>query len=239
MKRKQNYLIKFIYWARNIRSRQLFNILPLYCKGKVLDVGGGDFYFQIKNQIKIDQWITLEPSRSLKPKQKSKKFDFVVGDGCDMKFSDSSFDTVLCIQVLEHVFEPIKMFSEIHRVLKSGGYLILLVPQTGVLHMSPHHFQNFTRYWIIRAAKNYNLKLIEMSPMGGFWSSIASRLLYFYFQSLGVKTFTNKKHSRNLLFYLFLPFMWIFAFISIFISLVFSLGDLCEEPNNHLVVLKK
>lgn len=46
----------------------------------------------------------------------------------EIPFEASSFDVVLCNHVLEHVRDDIKAMSEIHRVLKPGGFSILQVP---------------------------------------------------------------------------------------------------------------
>lgn len=43
-------------------------------------------------------------------------------------FGENHFDVVLCNHVLEHVADDIKAMSEIHRVLKPGGWAILQVP---------------------------------------------------------------------------------------------------------------
>ena len=43
-------------------------------------------------------------------------------------FGENHFDVVLCNHVLEHVADDIKATSEIHRVLKPGGWAILQVP---------------------------------------------------------------------------------------------------------------
>jgi SAM-dependent methyltransferase len=44
-------------------------------------------------------------------------------------YADSSFDTVLCCELLEHLTaDPMHMMSEIHRVLKPGGSLLLTTP---------------------------------------------------------------------------------------------------------------
>lgn len=43
-------------------------------------------------------------------------------------FPENHFDVVLCNHVLEHVQDDIKAMSEIHRVLKPGGYAIMQVP---------------------------------------------------------------------------------------------------------------
>jgi ubiquinone/menaquinone biosynthesis C-methylase UbiE len=44
------------------------------------------------------------------------------------------FDAIICISVLEHVFEYDKAINEIERVLKPGGKLLLTVP-----FGFPHH----------------------------------------------------------------------------------------------------
>lgn len=46
----------------------------------------------------------------------------------EIPFQENSFDVVLCNHVLEHVRDDIKAMSEIHRVLKPGGFAILQVP---------------------------------------------------------------------------------------------------------------
>ncbi len=47
--------------------------------------------------------------------------EFRVADALNLPFDDSSFDVVICSHVYEHVPDPVKMFDEIYRVLRSGG----------------------------------------------------------------------------------------------------------------------
>jgi len=49
----------------------------------------------------------------------------VLGVGEQLPFADSTFDAVLCTQVLEHDPEPQRTVDEAHRVLVKGGFLIL------------------------------------------------------------------------------------------------------------------
>lgn len=42
---------------------------------------------------------------------------------------DNRFDVVFCNHVMEHVDDPIQCMKEIHRVMKSGGWAIMQVPQ--------------------------------------------------------------------------------------------------------------
>lgn len=49
-------------------------------------------------------------------------------DVMEMPFPDGSFDVVLCNHVLEHVADDRAAMREIHRVLRPGGWAVLLVP---------------------------------------------------------------------------------------------------------------
>lgn len=46
------------------------------------------------------------------------------GDVHNLRFEDSSFDFAFS-NIFDHLLEPLKMFQEVSRVLKSGGYFIL------------------------------------------------------------------------------------------------------------------
>ena len=143
-------IIRFLYVARDLRSRKLFASLECHVRGDVLDVGGWDFYETArKRQLRFDAWTTLEYEESRAAQAVDGDHDSVVGDGCRMPFQDCRFDTVLNIQVLEHVFEPIRMVREMARVLRPGGCCILLIPQTGTIHSVPNIYSNFTRFWIL------------------------------------------------------------------------------------------
>jgi SAM-dependent methyltransferase len=67
--------------------------------------------------------------------------DYVTGDLYDrhallrldvtaMQFADASFDAIYCSHVLEHVPDDRRALREFYRVLKPGGWAILLVPIT-------------------------------------------------------------------------------------------------------------
>jgi SAM-dependent methyltransferase len=233
-------LVRLLYRARDFQSRALFDAILRHGAGEVLDVGGWDFFESIKRKgAKYASWTSLEndPARLLKLDDPA--FRLVYGDGCALGFRDASFDTVLCLQVLEHVFEPIRMVDEIGRVLKPGGKAVFLIPQTSTTHLAPHYHQNLSRYWIARALPRAGLEIVEHHPLGGVWSSMASRLIYFFLQAARVPGMSDAAIRRGPLFYLLFPLMALYALVSIPICLVLGLGDLKEEPNNHLVVARR
>ncbi|MDC0272524.1 methyltransferase domain-containing protein [Crocinitomicaceae bacterium] len=47
----------------------------------------------------------------------------------DIPLEDNQYDVVFCNHVMEHVDDPIRCMSELNRVMKSGGWAIMQVPQ--------------------------------------------------------------------------------------------------------------
>lgn len=45
-----------------------------------------------------------------------------------LNFQNSSFDTIIAVAVLEHLFDPYHFMRECHRLLRKGGTLIVEVP---------------------------------------------------------------------------------------------------------------
>jgi SAM-dependent methyltransferase len=218
----------------------MFAALRRHCGGLVLDVGGWDFFEIARRRgVAFEHWTTLEHNPDHVPKITDPRLTVVHGDGCEMDFEDERFDTVLSVQVLEHVFEPIRMVKEIGRVLKSGGRAIFVMPATSTMHSAPNYHYNFSRYWIREVMEQVGLDIIEFQPLGGVWSSMASHLVFFFFQSVRYPGMSDPEITRGLLYYILWPFMALFALAAIPLCMFFSLGDLAEEPNNHLVVVRR
>ncbi|NQD90088.1 class I SAM-dependent methyltransferase [Paenarthrobacter sp. CM16] len=54
--------------------------------------------------------------------------DAVQGFAEELPFGNKTFDVAICAELLEHVLDPIRVLSEIIRVLKPGGILVGSVP---------------------------------------------------------------------------------------------------------------
>jgi SAM-dependent methyltransferase len=60
-------------------------------------------------------------------------------------FSPSQFDTVLCLEMLEHDDNPLLTVQNIHSVLKPGGFFIVSTPTIGFpYHPYPKDYWRFT-----------------------------------------------------------------------------------------------
>ena len=93
--------------------------------GSVLDVGCGaglatnwlaDLGFDVTG---VD--ISDGALKEAKKRDKTKTVKYIKADALSLPFEDESFDSVISLDFLEHVYEPEKVIKEISRVLKPEG----------------------------------------------------------------------------------------------------------------------
>lgn len=97
--------------------------------GVVLDAGVGDGRsMHLLKDCKEVYGIEIDEERANKARENTFYKSIVVGDLADMPFNNSLFDVVFCNEVLEHLTNPKKVFYEVKRVLKPGGYFIIIAP---------------------------------------------------------------------------------------------------------------
>lgn len=91
---------------------------------------------------------------------------------------DSSFDAILCSEVLEHVPDPVIVLDEFARLLKPGGQLILTAPFASLVHFAPYHFcSGFSRYWYEHHLPLKGFEIDELSPNGDWFSYCQQELM--------------------------------------------------------------
>jgi ubiquinone/menaquinone biosynthesis C-methylase UbiE len=95
----------------------------------VLDVGCGDgFFTEAVFDRKIDIGIDTDPSEVQRAVKRGNYKKVLTASVVDIPLPDSSVKTVISNCVLEHVPEIDRGLSEIARVLKPGGRLMMTVP---------------------------------------------------------------------------------------------------------------
>ena len=109
--------------------------------GDLLDVGCGTKPYQ--RLFAVRSYTGLEFDT---PAARKRDVADAYYDGSAFPFGVRQFDSVLCNQVLEHVFKPEDFLREIHRVLKPGGKLLLTVPFIWDEHEQPYDFARYTSF---------------------------------------------------------------------------------------------
>ena len=146
-----------------------------YVRGVVLDIGCGHkpyaALFQCERYVGLDLPSSVARSRVVD----------VYASGLALPFADSTFESVVSSEVLEHVPQPATLLGEIRRVLKPGGHLLLTTPQTWGLHEEPHDYFRYTRYGLTALATSVGLEVIVVQPTSGFWVTWAARTADFLF----------------------------------------------------------
>jgi len=133
-------------------------------EGKLLDVGCGSQ--QYREFLACKQYFGIEWSLAKRPP--------VVADVTQMPFRDSSFDSALCTEVLEHLPEPGRCLAEIHRVVKPGGSVFFTVPMTMYTHSEPYDFYRYTEYGLRYLLEKHGFEIVVVRRLGGVVSVMAS-----------------------------------------------------------------
>lgn len=123
---------------------------------------------------------------------------------CDIEnipFKDNSVDYIINIAVLEHVPNPQKVISEIHRILKPGGKIYCFIPFMQPFHASPYDFQRFTSEGMKHQFRDFEiLKLKAIGPTSGMLWVVQEWLALVF--SFGIKPL----HTFLYLFFMVLTF---------------------------------
>lgn len=93
------------------------------------------------------------------------------GDITEIPFAAESFDSLICLEVLEYVSAPDRAINEMYRVLRSGGTLVLSVPFMFKVHedklryTAPHLRELLSKF-----------ELVDFQPVGGSYTVILTIL---------------------------------------------------------------
>jgi len=114
----------------------MFSLLPNGSQKKLLDIGCGIGTIALELQKRGFQVTGVDFSEVAIKKCRQQGLDAIVSDvdKDGLRFSDNSFDVVWAGDVIEHVFDPIFLFEETHRVLKNDGCFLMTVPNDFYLH---------------------------------------------------------------------------------------------------------
>lgn len=128
------------YFARKGLYKSMVN-MSRELAGNLLDVGCGTKPY--RNIFNVDSYRGLDIDS---PTTRERALADDLYDGGRFPYSNSLFDSALCNQVLEHVFNPDEFLQEINRVLKRGGKLLLTVPFVWDEHEQPNDYARYSSF---------------------------------------------------------------------------------------------
>lgn len=139
---------------------------------------------------------------------------------------DRKFDTVLCTQVLEHVADPSKALSEMRRVLRDDGTLILSAPHLSMIHEAPEDYFRYTEYGLRSLCKSANFETISSEATGGLIAFLVHPL------SLGVQMTVGSIPGLRWLTWAF-NYVFLVRMVAVIDR---ALGAASRFPLDHVVV---
>lgn len=128
-----------------------------YIRGRTLDVGAGTGKYASLIRETATEYLATDVTQG-------PKID-VVASAEKLPFPDASFDTVVCTQVMEHLPHPWIAATEMARVLRPGGHVIVTAPFMQGSHADPSDFFRYTPAGL--AALFPELEICECRAYGG------------------------------------------------------------------------
>lgn len=199
---------KFIFLIREIskgksviRAYLNFHLLEVELKGKTIDIGGGRGEGYVSFMRRTAD-VTFET------------FDIKAGNNVDFESdnlpaTDGLYETVLFLNVMEHIYNHQHIADEVVRIVKPGGQLIGYVPFLMWYHPDHRDFFRYTHEAIEKIFEKAGGKEIKIVPnyCGPFVAAaqmmllsipkILRPLVFPFFYALDSVYFLLKKNENN------------------------------------------
>lgn len=142
-----------------IWRKYIFFEIKRFIKGKVLEVGAGIGSFT-KNYMDLTDNIVLsevDPTNYQIIKDKFKNKNFVITNKITKEL-DGNFNTIMYLNVLEHIKDDKKEIEDAFQKLNKEGYLIILVPAHNKLYSKFDEAVGHFKRYELEFFKNINFK---------------------------------------------------------------------------------
>ena len=152
-----------------------------------------------------------------------------VGPLHKMPIEDSTFDAILCTQVLEHLELPRESVCEMYRVLKPSGKLYMTVPMAQNEHQTPYDFFRYTSYGLKAICRDAGFQDVITAPFGGMWVRWAYELprALSIFPSAGIRS-----KNINVVGLVLLPFKLLIRVLIRLLQILFLWLDKFDESKD-------
>ncbi len=157
-----------------LRSLLNFHLKTITIKGKTIDIGGGKNSDYI-SFMKRERGVSFE-TFDIKAGQKEVNFETDA-----LPSANDNYDTVIFLNVLEHIFNHQHIANEVVRIVKPGGQLIGFVPFLMWYHPDHRDYFRYTHEALQIILEKTGVKNINIQPVvrGPFLASLHIRLYSF------------------------------------------------------------
>lgn len=127
---EESYQIKDKSYFGSVR-RDILSMIPAY-SNKVMEVGCGDGstlnYLKNNGHCISTYGVELFPEAAEIAVSKVDKLYQSNIEAMDLPIEKSSLDLILCLDVLEHLVNPVKVIKYLHKLLAPNGLIIASIP---------------------------------------------------------------------------------------------------------------
>lgn len=138
--------------------------IPEYVHGRLVDLGCGEVPLYEAYKDYVSENICADWADS---QHRNEFLDVECDLNAVLPFEDDGFDTIILSDVLEHLPEPEKLWSEMYRILDAGGIALISVPFYYPVHEAPHDYYRYTEFALRRFAERSGFDVVMLEPLGG------------------------------------------------------------------------
>ena len=171
---------------------QALSCTEQYASGQLLDIGCGRkpykrfFAHRIASYVGVDMPASMHGGAAVD----------AYATALALPFATSSVDAVLATEVIEHVPDPTEMVSEIARVLRPAGHVIVTAPLHEPLHELPFDYFRYTHLGLTHLLAAEGLEVVRIERRGGPLAVSGYLLSSYLYRHYGAKGYPARLKTR-------------------------------------------
>lgn len=146
-------------------------------EGRLMDFGCGSKPYKIL--FSVNEYIGVD-FQGEGHSHENEQID-VFYNGKTLPFPNEHFDSVFSSEVFEHIFNLEEILSEINRVLKPGGKILITCPFCICEHEVPNDFARYTSFGIQHLMNKHGFRILKYEKLGSYVETVMQlRITYIH-----------------------------------------------------------
>lgn len=203
----------FFFTRRSLLKQITFFAKELH--GKLLDFGCGSKPYR-ELFTGVDEYIGTDMENE-GHNHENEDID-VYYDGKNLPFESNLFDAILCSEVLEHVPDLNHSLSELSRILRVNGKILITTPFVWPEHEMPYDYRRFTSNGLRQVLEDNGFLVLNQRKSGSYVESVTQMWMMYLHSNL----YTNNKYINLMINALFI---FPFSLLGLILSKVLPAGN--------------